>query len=82
LESPVEDKPTCFFVAGPPESHDGVVAESVECLANQVEAYSGFIRYLIICNLVNLFEGFNYSNNVLSEQRNDLVVFDYVCNDG
>jgi len=34
LESPVEDKPTCFFVAGPPESHKGVVVESIEYLTN------------------------------------------------
>jgi len=49
-----------------------VVIETVKCLANHVEAYLSFIRYLIICNLVNPFEGLNYSNSILSEQRGDL----------
>lgn len=52
LEFPVEDKPACFFVAGLPESHEGVVAQSVERLTNHVETYLDFIRYLI-----NPFEG-------------------------
>jgi len=73
LESPVIDKPACFFVAGPPERHEGVVVEPVECLTNQVEAHLGFIRYLIICDLVNPFEGLNYSNSILSKPRNDLL---------
>jgi len=73
LESPVKDKPACFLVAGLPESNEGVVVESVERLANHVEAYLGFIRYLNICNLVNSLEGLNYSNNVLAEQRSHLL---------
>jgi len=73
LESPVEDKPACFFVARLPERHKGVVIESVERPANRVEAYLGFIRYLVVCNLVNPSEDLNDSNSVLAEQRSDLL---------
>lgn len=73
LESPVEDKTACFFVAGLPERHEGMVVETVERLSNHVEAHLGFIRYLNIYNLVNPFEDLNYSNSVLSEQRDDLL---------
>ena len=73
LESPVEDKPACSFVAGPPESHDGVVIETVERLTNHFELYLGFIRYLNIYNLVNTFEDLNYSNSVLAEQHSHLI---------
>ena len=72
-ESPVEDKPACFLVAGLPESHEGVVVEPVERLANHVEAYLGFIRYLNICNVVNPLEDLNYLNSVLAEQHSHLL---------
>jgi len=73
LESPVEDKPARFLVAGLSETNEGVVIESVERLTNHVEAYLGFIRYLKICNLMNPFEGLNYSNSVLAEHRSHLL---------
>ena len=73
LESPVEDKPACFFVAGLPESHEGVIIETVERLTNHFELYLGFIRYLNIYNLVNPFKDLSYSNSVLAEQRSHFI---------
>jgi len=73
LESPVEDKPTCFFVAGLSESNEGMVVESVKRLTNYFELYLGFVRYLNICNLVNPLEDLNYSNGVLAEQRSHFL---------
>jgi len=67
LESPVEDKPTCFFIAGLSESNEGMVVESVKRLTNHFELHLGFVRYLNICDLVNPCKDLNYSNGVLAE---------------
>ena len=73
LESPVVNKPACFFVAGLPESHKGVVVESVERLANSVKTYFGLIRDLDVRDLVNPFKDLANSNSVFTKQSNDLL---------
>jgi len=73
LKSPVEDEPTCFFVAELPNSHEGVIVESIECLTNQVEAYLCLIRDIVVCDLVNSFEDIDDPYSVLTEQCGDLL---------
>ncbi len=72
LESPVENKPACFFVTRPSETHKGVVVKSVKRLANRVKTYLRLIHYINIYDLVNPLEDLNDPNSVFSEQRGDL----------
>ena len=71
LESPVENKPACFFIAIPSKTHKGVVVESVERLANRVKTNFGLIRDLDVRGLVNTFKDLGNSDSVFTEQSND-----------
>jgi len=73
LESSVINKPACFFVAGPPESHKGVVVKSIKCLANSVKTYFCLIRNLEIRGLVDFFRNLNYSDSFFAKQRSDIL---------
>jgi len=73
LESPVENKPACFFVARPPKRHKGVIVKSVERLANRVKTYFGLIRDLKARGLVNLFKNLNYPDSFFTKQSNDII---------
>ena len=72
LESPVINKPACFFVTRLSKSHKGVVVKSVEGLANSVKTNFSLIHNLDVRDLINSFKDLNDPNSVFSEQRGDL----------
>jgi len=71
LESPVENKPACFFIASPSETHKGVVVESVERLANSVKTNFSLIHNLDVRDLGNTFKDLGNSDSVFTKQSND-----------
>ena len=73
LESPMENKPPCFFVTRPSKTYKRVIVESVKRLPNRVETHLRLSRYVDIYDLVNPLEDLNDPNSVFSEQRCDLL---------
>ena len=73
LESPVKNKPACFLVTKPLETHEGVVVKSVERLANSVKTYFCLIHNLDVRDLVNLFKNLNYSDSFFAKQCSDIL---------